>query len=50
MIVGMILARENYEVPGEKPVPLPLCLPQIPYIVAWDRTRSSAVKGRRLNT
>jgi hypothetical protein len=36
------------EVLGEKPVPLPLCPPQIPHGLTRDRTRSSAVRGRRL--
>ena len=36
------------EVLGEKPVPVPLCPPQIPHGLIWDRTRSSAVRGRRL--
>jgi hypothetical protein len=33
---------------GEKRVPLPLCSPQIPRVLAWDRTCASAVRGRRL--
>jgi hypothetical protein len=33
---------------GEKPVPVPLCPPQIPHGLTWDRTRASAVRGRRL--
>jgi hypothetical protein len=36
------------EVLGEKPVPVPLCLPQIPHGLTRDRTRASAVGGRRL--
>jgi hypothetical protein len=36
------------EVLGEKPVPVPLCLPQIPHGLTRDRTRASAVSGRRL--
>jgi hypothetical protein len=36
------------EVLGEKPVPVPLCPPQIPYGLTRDRTRASAVEGRRL--
>jgi hypothetical protein len=31
-----------------KPVPVPLCPPQIPHGLTWDRTRFSAVRGRRL--
>jgi hypothetical protein len=33
---------------GEKPVPVPLCPPQIPHGLTRDRTRASAVRGRRL--
>jgi hypothetical protein len=33
---------------GEKPVPVPLCPPQIPHRLNRDRTRPSAVGGRRL--
>jgi hypothetical protein len=36
------------EVLGEKPVPVPLCAPQIPRGLTQDRTRASAVGGRRL--
>jgi hypothetical protein len=36
------------EVLGEKPVPVPLCPPQIPHGLTRDRTRASAVRGRRL--
>jgi hypothetical protein len=36
------------EVLGEKPVPVPLCPPQIPHGLTWDRTLASAVGGRRL--
>jgi len=32
------------EVIGNKPVPAPLCLPQIPHRLAWYRTRVSAVR------
>jgi hypothetical protein len=35
---------------GEKPVPVPLCPPQIPHGLTWARTRASAVRGRRLTT
>jgi hypothetical protein len=37
------------EVLGEKPVPVPLFPPQIPHGLTRDRTRASAVRGRRLN-
>jgi hypothetical protein len=33
---------------GEKPVPVPLCPPQMPHGLTQDRTRASAVGGRRL--
>jgi hypothetical protein len=33
---------------GKKPVPVPLCPPQIPHGLTRDRTRASAVRGRRL--
>ena len=39
---------ENSEVLGDKPVPVPLCPPQIPHSLNWDRTRFSEVRGRRL--
>jgi hypothetical protein len=35
---------------GEKPVPVPLCPPQIPHGLTRARIRSSAVRGRRLTT
>jgi hypothetical protein len=35
---------------GEKPVPMPLCSPQIPHGLTRVRTRASAVRGRRLAT
>jgi hypothetical protein len=36
------------EVLREKPVPVPLCPPQIPHRLTRDRTRVFAVRGRRL--
>jgi hypothetical protein len=36
------------EVLREKPVPVPLCPPQIPHGLTQDRTPASAVGGRRL--
>ena len=36
------------EVLGKKPVSVPLCLPQIPHELTRDRTRASAMRGRRL--
>ena len=43
----MKLTRENPRTWGKKPVPVPLCPPQIPHGLIWDRTRVSAVRGRR---
>jgi hypothetical protein len=31
-----------------KPVPVPLCPPQIPHDLTWARTRAAAVGSRRL--
>jgi hypothetical protein len=42
--------RWNYILTGEKPVPVPLCPPQIPHGLTLARTRASAVRGRRLTT
>jgi hypothetical protein len=36
------------EVLGEKPVPVPLCPPQIPHGLTRDRTWASGMGGRRL--
>jgi len=33
---------------SEKNVPVPLFLPQIPHILAWDPRGSPALKGRRI--
>jgi hypothetical protein len=40
--------RRKPKYSGEKPVPVPLCPPQIPHGVSRDRTRASAVGCRRL--
>jgi hypothetical protein len=40
--------RGKTEVLGEKPVPVPLCPPQIPHGLTRDRTRASTVRVRRL--
>jgi len=34
----------------EKSVPMPLCPPQIPQRLAWDRTRFHGVTGRKLTS
>jgi hypothetical protein len=44
---GMILTGESEKL-GEKPVPVPLCPPQIPHGLTRARTRDSAVRTRRL--
>jgi hypothetical protein len=44
----MKLTGENRQL-GEKPVPVPLCPPQISHGLTRNRTRASAVRGRRLN-
>jgi hypothetical protein len=36
------------EVLGEKPVPVPICPPQISHGLTWDRSRASEVTGPRL--
>jgi hypothetical protein len=33
---------------GGKPVPVPLCPPQIPHGLPWERTRAAAVRRRQL--
>jgi hypothetical protein len=32
----------------EKPVPVPLCLPQIPHVLTRERTWASILRGQRL--
>jgi len=44
---GTVLTGET-EVQEEKPVPVPLCRPQISRGLAMDRARASAVCSRRL--
>ena len=34
---------------GEKPVAVPLCPPQIPHNLVWDRTQASAAKRPATN-
>jgi len=43
----MIVTGET-EVLRENPVTVPLCPPQMSRGLAWDRTRTSAVKGKQL--
>jgi hypothetical protein len=47
---GMIYLQGKTEELGEKPVPVPLCPPQILHGLTRARTRASAVTGRRLTT
>ena len=46
--VGGMKLTGKTEVLGEKPVPVPLCTPQIPHGLTQDRTRASVVRGRQL--
>jgi hypothetical protein len=43
----MKLTGKNRQL-GEKPVPVPLCPPQTLHGLTHDRTRASAMEGRRL--
>jgi hypothetical protein len=47
---GGMIWQEKTEELGEKPVPVPLCPPQIPHGLNRERTRASALRGRRLTT
>jgi hypothetical protein len=44
---GMRIGRGNRST-RRKPAPVPLCPPQIPHNLTWDRTRAAAVGSRRL--
>jgi hypothetical protein len=44
---GMRIGRGNLST-RRKPAPVPLCQPQIPYDLGWDRTRVAAVGIRCL--
>jgi hypothetical protein len=44
---GMRIGRGNRST-RRKPVPVPLCPPQIPHDLTWDRTRAAAVGSQRL--
>jgi hypothetical protein len=44
---GMRIGRENRST-RRKPAPVPLCPPQIPHYLAWDRTRAAVVGNQRL--
>jgi hypothetical protein len=44
---GMRTGRGNLST-RRKPAPVPLCTPQTPYDVSWDRTRAAGVGSRRL--
>jgi hypothetical protein len=50
LLLLSFLIMENWwiEILTEKPVPVPLCPPQAPRGLTWDRTRASAVGGRQL--
>jgi hypothetical protein len=44
---GMRIGRGNRST-RKKPAPVPLCPPQIPHNLTWDRTRAAAVGSQRL--
>jgi hypothetical protein len=44
---GMRIGRGNRST-RRKPAPVPLCTPQIPHDLTWDRTRAAAVRSQRL--
>jgi hypothetical protein len=44
---GMTIGRVNRST-RRKPAPVPLCLPQIPHDLTWDRTRAAAVGSQQL--
>jgi hypothetical protein len=44
---GMRIDRGNRST-RRKPAPVPLCPPQIPHDLTWDRTRAAAVRSQRL--
>jgi hypothetical protein len=44
---GMRIGRGN-RITRRKPAPVPLCPPQIPHDLIWDRTRAAAVGSQRL--
>jgi hypothetical protein len=46
-IGGMRNGRANRST-RRKPAPVPLCPPQIPHDLTWDRTRAAAVGSQRL--
>jgi hypothetical protein len=46
-VVGMRIGRGNRST-RRKPAPVPLCPPQIPHDLTWDRTRGAAVGSQRL--
>ena len=47
-ISGMIMTGKNRDIRWKNPVPVPLYPPQISHILAWHRTRVSAVRSQRL--
>jgi hypothetical protein len=44
---GMRIGRGN-RITRRKPAPVPLCSPQIPHDLTWDRTQAAAVGSQRL--
>jgi hypothetical protein len=48
-MINKRICMNRWTVQGEKPHPVPLCLPQIPYWLAWNQGCSSAERRRRLH-
>jgi hypothetical protein len=46
--VGGMRIGWGYRSTRRKPAPVPLCPPQIPHDLTWDRTRAAAVGSQRL--
>jgi hypothetical protein len=44
---GMRIGKGNRST-QRKPAPVPLCPPQIPHALTWDRTRAASVGSQRL--
>jgi hypothetical protein len=47
VVGGMKIVKGNRST-RRKPPPVPLCPPQIPLDLTWDRTRAAAVGSQRL--
>jgi hypothetical protein len=47
-VVGRMRIGRGNRSTQRKPAPVPLCPPQIPHDLTWDRTRAAAVGSQRL--